>query len=283
MLQLTASSPSCPWTSYPDQNWTEQYPQTGTGSASIQYTVYTSANTGGRFANLYIGGQTLAVTQNPSPAAEDDRFVNLMYFGFLGRQPTAGEFTAQLNALHSGLSRTDLALNLFNSTEFNNRGRFAAGVYVGILGRDAEYSGWLFQRSALINGATDQTQFVANALNSAEYAITYGTPSDDQFVRLLYQNVLRRTPSQAEVNAQLALLQSGTSRTQLAMNFLTSAEFRQNSGPKLTAFLQYACMLQRDAEQWERDFWANLMSTSMTVRQVFDQFVNSPEFAIRLR
>jgi len=130
---------------------------------------------------------------------------------------------------------------------------------VGILGRDADYSGWLFQRSALINGAISQTQLVANTLNSAEYLLTYGTPSDTQFVLLLYQNVLRRTPSQAEMNAQLALLQSGTSRTQLAMNFLTSAEFQQNSGAKLNAFLAYACLLQRDAEQWERDFWANLM------------------------
>jgi hypothetical protein len=283
MLQLTASSPSCPWISYPDQNWTEQYPQTGTGSTPIQYTVYTSANTGGRFANLYVGGQTLAVTENPNPAAEDERFVDLMYFGFLGRQPTAGELSAQLAALRGGsLSWTGLALNLFNSTEFNNRGRFAAGVYVGILGRDADYSGWMFQCSALINGVINQTQLVANTLNSAEYFLTYGTPSDSQFVQLLYQNVLRRTPSQAELNAQLALLQSGTSRTQLAMNFLTSAEFQQNSGAKLNAFLAYACLLQRDAEQWERDYWANLMSTGMTVYDVFYAFVTSPEFAIRL-
>jgi hypothetical protein len=283
MLQLTASSPSCPWTSYPDENWTEQYPQTGTGSASIQYTVYTSANTGGRFANLYIGGQTLALTENLNPAAENERFVDLMYFGFLGRQPTAAELSAQLAALAGGgLSWTGLAVNLFNSAEFNNGGRFAAGVYVGILGRDADYSGWLFQRSALINGVISQTQLVANTLNSAEYLLTYGTPSDTQFVLLLYQNVLRRQPSQAELNAQLALLQSGTSRTQLAMNFLTSAEFQQNSGAKLNAFLAYACLLQRDAEQWERDFWANLMNTSMTVSQVFNGFVTSPEFAIRL-
>jgi len=96
-----------------------------------------------------------------------------------------------------------------------------------------------------------QTQLVSNTLNSAEYAIhRTARPCDTQFVQLLYQNVLRRTPSQAEMNAQLALLQSGTSRTQLAMNFLTSAEFQQNSGAKLNAFLAYACLLQRDAEQW---------------------------------
>jgi len=97
--------------------------------------------------------KTLALTENLNPAVENERFVDLMYFGFLGRQPTAAELSAQLAALAGGsLSWTGLALNLFNSAEFNNRGRFAAGVYVGILGRDADYSGWLFQRSALING-----------------------------------------------------------------------------------------------------------------------------------
>ncbi|MGO9094328.1 MAG: SBBP repeat-containing protein [Bryobacteraceae bacterium] len=283
MLQLTASSPSCPWTSYPDENWTEQYPQTGTGSASIQYTVYTSANTGARFAHLYIGGQTLAATQNLNPAAENERFVDLMYFGFLGRQPTAAELSAQLAALAGGLSWTGLAVNLFNSAEFNNGGRFAAGVYVGILGRDADYSGWLFQRSALIDGAISQTQLVANFLNSLEYQMKYGTPTDNAYVLLLYQNVLRRAPSSTELAAQLALLSSGTSRTQLAINFLTSAEFQQNSGPTLTAFLQYACILLRDAEQWERDYWSNLMTGGMTVSQVFFDFVNSAEMEIWLQ
>jgi len=174
-----------------------------------------------------------------------------MYFGFLGRLPTAAELSAQLAALQGGsLSWTGLAVGLFNSTEFNNAGRFISGLYVGILGRDAEYAGWLFQRSAFLAGQVNQAQLAANFLNSLEYQMKYGTPTDNAYVLLLYQNVLRRTPSQAELNAQLALLSSGTSRAQLAMNFLTSAEFQQNSGPKLTAFLQYACLLVRDAEQW---------------------------------
>ena len=110
----------------------------------------------------------------------------------------------------------------------------------------------------------------------------YGTPPDDQFVLLLYSNVLRRTPTPAEKAAQLALLSSGTTRTQMAMNFLNGAEFRANSGPRLTAFLQYACMLVRDSEQWERDYWSNLMSTTMTVPQVFYYFVYSDEMKILL-
>ena len=43
------------------------------------------------------------------------------------------------------------------------------------------------------------------------------------------------------------------------MSFLNGAEFRANSGPTLTAFLQYACLLVRDAAPWERDYRPNLI------------------------
>jgi hypothetical protein len=280
---LTASDPSCPWTSFSTQIWAQRYPQTGTGSATVEYSVNPTANTGGRAATIYIGGQAFTIVQDLYMAGtEDERFVKFLYFGFLGRQPSATELTTQLTALSGGLTRTTLAVNLFNSDEFNNVGRFVAGLYVGILGRDAEYAGWVFQRAALLNGTVSQAQLVTNFLGSLEYSLKYGSPTDNQYVQLLYQNVLRRTPSPAELSAQLALLSSGTSRTQLALNFLNGSEFRANSGPKLTAFLQYATLLVRDSEQWERDYWSNLMSTTMTVSDVFGYFVNSDEIKILL-
>ena len=206
-----------------------------------------------------------------------------MYFGFLGRLPTAAERSAQLSALSSGsITRVDLAVNLFNTDEFNNAGRFAAGLYVGILGRDAEYAGWVFQRAAYLSGQATQAQLASNFLNSLEYQMKYGTPTDDQYVKLLYENILRREPTPLELSNTVASLGSGTSRTQVAMSLLNSLEFRTNSGPRLTAFLQYACMLVRDAEQWERDYWSNLMNTGMTVPQVFYYFVYSDEMKILL-
>ena len=66
------------------------------------------------------------------------------------------------------------------------------------------------------------------------------------------------------------------------MSFLNGAEFRANSGPTLTAFPQYACLLVRDAAPWERDYRSNLMSTTMTVSQVFYDFVNCDEMGILL-
>ena len=45
-VNLIASSSACPWTSYSTQIWAQRYPQTGTGSTSIQVSVNTTANTG---------------------------------------------------------------------------------------------------------------------------------------------------------------------------------------------------------------------------------------------
>ena len=277
-VRLTASNPACPWSTYSAQNWVQAYPQSGIGSSSVTYTVNPSGNTGGRAAIVYIAGQALQITQDLNPLPEDSRFVNLMYFGFLGRPPTAEELSSQLGALAGGMTRTTLAMNLFNSDEFNSNGRFAAGVYTGILGRDPDYAGWLFQRAALRSGSISRLQLVADALSSPEYA-----PSpNDRFVRMLYANVLGRSPAPAELASQLETMQSGTSRAQVALSLLNGAEFRQNPGPRLTAFLQYASILSRDAEQWERDYWANLMATTMTVSQVFYDFVNSDELRIAL-
>jgi hypothetical protein len=153
---------------------------------------------------------------------------------------------------------------------------------MGILGRDAEYTGWLFQRSAFLAGAVNQLQLVTNFLNSLEYQLKYGHPPDDEFIRLLYRNILRREPSQADVDFQLGRLRSGTPRTHIAADFLNSPEFQAGSGPKLISFLQYATLLQRDAEQWERDYWAELMTGGMTVRTVFWYFVTSAEMKLML-
>jgi hypothetical protein len=65
-------------------------------------------------------------------------------------------------------------------------------------------------------------------------------------VTLLYRHILLREPSNSEIDFQAAALARGTTRVQLAANFLDSLEFRNGTGPRLTAFLLYATLLQRD-------------------------------------
>jgi hypothetical protein len=209
----------------------------------------------------------------------NQRFVQLVYFNFLGRLPRASELAEQTAALASGTTRAQLVRNFFNSEEFNLGGRLVAGLYVGILNRDAEYSGWLFQRNALATGGVTQISLVTNFLNSAEWKLKFGSPSIADFVRLMYRYILLREASQAEVQIQLDALAAGiVDRTSLANAFLNSGEFRSGTGPRLTAFLLYSTLLQREATADERTALAQQVAAGTPLITLIEGIINSPAF-----
>ena len=106
----------------------------------------------------------------------------------------------------------------------------------------------------------------------------FGNPSNDDYVRLLYRYVLLREPSPPEVQFQSNALATGTTRVQLATNFLNSAEFRVGTGPRLSAFLLYALLLQRDPSDSERSFCEGQISGGANVRDLIAQFLSTAEF-----
>lgn len=203
------------------------YPLTGTGSQAASLTIFPNFSTAFRNATVTVGGLSYSVSQAAATGNFNQRFVGQIYFNILGRIPSAPEVQFQVSALDSGLSRADLFMNFYNSLEFNNGGRFVSGLYVGLLDRDAEYGGWLFQRNALATSVVSQSNLVTNFLGAAEYSLKFGSPTLSEFVRLLYRYVLLREASEAEVTFQAA---NGGTRLQLATNFLQSAEFRTGRG-----------------------------------------------------
>jgi hypothetical protein len=147
VITLTVGA-GCPWTAVSSAPWVQVYPLNGTGSGAISYTIYPNYKTSSRSATLTVAGRNVSVTQAAASGSANERFVGLMYFNCLGRRPLPAEV-----AFHSAnlawMSRADTVMNFINSDEFNRSGRFIAGLYIGILGRDAEFGGWLFQRNAL--------------------------------------------------------------------------------------------------------------------------------------
>ena len=205
--------------------------------------------------------------------------MQLLYFSFFGRLPSQTETALQVNeALNRGVSRTALTTGFLNSTEFNTGGRFIAGLYAGILDRDAEFSGWLFQRNALSMGSVNPTSLIGNFMGSQEYALKFGNPSNEDFVRLLYRYVLLREAALAEVQFHAGFLASGSTRVQLATNFLNSQEFRGCSGPRLTAFLLHACLLLRDATAPEFALRSEQIRAGRPVIDIITEILASQEF-----
>ena len=61
---------------------------------------------------------------------------------------------------------------------------------------------------------------------SAEFKQRYGSLSDEEFVDLVYSNVLERTPDEEGRNGWVAQLKEGKSRGEIMIGFSDSQEFR---------------------------------------------------------
>jgi uncharacterized protein DUF4214 len=246
------------------------------------YTVFPNFSSASRMGAITAGGRSFTVTQQAGTGTADERFIRLLYFNYLGRLPSPSEVGFHLG---SGLSRQELALNFLNSLEFNNAGRFVGGLYVGILNRDAEYGGWLFQRNALASNVVNTDALVNNFLNSAEFTSKNGNLSDADVVKLLYRQILGREASPDEVARRTAQLAGGFTRVAFARDLLNSAEFRQGTNARLLAFLFYATLLNRGPSSAElvmrRDQIAANPSQA-TVLAILTDIVNSAEFAAQL-
>jgi hypothetical protein len=285
VLKLTVSAASCTWSASSNATWAQIYPLSGTGNADFDATVFPNFSTRSRTAQVVVAGRTVTIDQQPSTGTADQRFVDLLYFSFLGRMPTTPERELQVTqGLKPPATRTDLTMNFYNTEEFNLGGRFTAGLYVGVLARDAEFSGWLFQRNALKNGGITQLQLVTNFLNSLEFQQKYPNLTDTDFVRLMYRNILGREAGTGELNSQVAALPS-VGRIGMANAFLNHPEFRGRTDARLTAFLLYATLLARDGTPDDLAFRRKQIEgiPPVPVRTLVESFLQTSEFSELLR
>jgi hypothetical protein len=161
----------------------------------------------------------------------------------------------------------------------NLSGRYVAGLYVGLLRRDAEYTGWQFQRDALVTGGTSQLALAQNFIGSSEFELQNPGLSNRDFIILLYRQVLHRQapPAESEVMANPA-----NPRAVIASSFLNSPEFRSGADARITAFLLYATLLFRDGSATERQELINRLQGGASLAQVLADVVNGTEFAAQL-
>jgi hypothetical protein len=277
------SSGSCSWTASSDRPWLVVAPASGAGPGSVSYTVYPNFGTRTRTGHLTIAGQTIAVNQFGTFGTEPGRFLSHVFYNFFGRLPSPSELVGYLRTVDATVTRAQLVESFLASSEFSAAGRFAAGLYLGLLNRDPEFGGWFFHRNALAAGAGTSAQAVASFLSSPEFTLQHASLSDQQFIALLYTQILRRAPSQSETDAMLSAMRGGLSRADMAVNMLSGQEFRSAANPRLTAFALYATILMRDPTASERQALITRLETGGSVQSAIQDLLNGAEFHELLR
>lgn len=187
-------------------------------------------------------------------AANTPEFVTLLYQNVLGRSPDAGGFATWSTRLDSGdWTRSEVVIGFAQSLEFRSataadvlnfsRAGYAADraddvfrLYQATLGRTPDEGGLLNWAEALANGRPF-LDVVGGFVASAEFRGRYGDTTNEEFVTLLYANVLGRTPDAIGFASWTTRLNSGDwTRAEVVQGFSQSREFVLNTTPNLIAW-----------------------------------------------
>lgn len=169
-------------------------------------------------------------------ALDNRSFVLLVYQNVLGRAPDAPGLAFWTQKLNEGTPRGQVMIGFSESEEFVRdttvRLREAdtrspiARLYRAYYLREPDVAGlkyWLDSGQPLDR--------VSAAFAAApEFAQRYGSMNDEQFTRLVYQNVMDRAPDAAGLTYWLNRLAGGMTRGQLMLEFSESEEFRRRLG-----------------------------------------------------
>jgi hypothetical protein len=192
----------------------------------------------------------IQMAPTPSDTNGDRAFVLGLYHDLLGRDgSTDAGVNGWVGLLNSGWTRSDVAWAVYNSQEY--RGREVDHYYQAFLGRQenaAEQAMWV---NYLQRGGTEE-QMAGMFLNSVEYQGQF--PDNAAFVASLYDRLLGRTASDAEVAGWVDALNAGTSREDVVRGFVHSQEAAMRAQDGV-----FASFLRREADATEQAAMVDLL------------------------
>lgn len=155
--------------------------------------------------------------------ASDSRFVRQLYVDLLGRDPDGATTGALVGLLTGGASSQSVAFQLLGSIEY--RSELISSYFRDFLRRPADASTITFFLPLLGTSLTDE-DVAASFLGSTEYYTIIAGGTHASFLAQLFNDVLGRSPSPAEILPYIEQLTNGTPRSDVALQVLKSAEGR---------------------------------------------------------
>jgi uncharacterized protein (TIGR03118 family) len=226
-------------------------------------------------AGLNSGRDGLFGSLQPTAAGgANARFVDQLYQNLLNRQADAMGLAFWMGQMDQGMTRTQVAAGIENSTEF--RTDAVQNAYQQFLHRSADPAGLAFWVNSLQQGQTIE-QMEAGIVGSAEYLQSRGGGTTAGFLTALYQDALGRVIDAVGQGIFTQQLAGGASRGQVAGQIFASTEFQQ-------ALVQgdYRQFLNRPADPAGLAAFVTALQQGQTDQQIAAAIAGSDEFFARL-
>jgi hypothetical protein len=300
---LVVTPAGCAWTATSNAGFVHiTSGSSGNGRGLVSYTVDPLGSGSFRSGTITVAGATFTINQSndidsdgipdvveaqegTDPNVKDnDIFSNARLFAmqqyrdFLGREGDPSGISNWTTAIQSGaLTRAQVIDSFFNSAEFQGSVSPIVRLYFASLLRIPDYPGLQFWLSEYRNGRP-LASIADGFVQSPEFIQRYGNLNNNDFVTLLYQNVLGRDPDPQGYQFWVNQLNGGASRGQVMLGFSESREFREKSLNKVYVEMLYAGMLRRSPDQGHFDNWVALLDAGASRTEIIQRFLDSLEY-----
>jgi sugar lactone lactonase YvrE len=274
-VALTASASGIP---EPTLQWRKdgsELPGATNGTYAISSAQLTDTGTYIAVATNYSGSvtshtATLTVVSTPNP------LLLPLYRMILMREITVGEVQSDDAMLADGMTLPQLYEQLLTTSEYQKRRiESVIRLYYAGLARPPDFDGLMGWSSVLRSGQATLAQVAQAFVGSAEFQGRYGSLDDTQFIRQLYQNILRRQADSAGLTYWLGQIAEGASRGVVLAGFSESAEFQQSIAQEVTIERAFALLWSRMPTWTELISWTEFLQG----QDQTSTFLDSPEFA----
>jgi len=217
-----------------------------------------------------------------SPLDDTTVFVQQVYQDFLNRDPDAGGSDYWVNAIDvDNVPRAQLVEDFLNSAEFGQTVSPVTRLYFAYFNRIPDYGGLMYWINAYSTGTplADVSNVFAG---SAEFTDTYGNLSNEEFVTLVYQNVLDRNPDAGGLSYWTGVLdRSEQTRGQVMIGFSESTEYIALMDSQIYVTMTYIGLLRRSPDQGGFTYWVGIMDGGGSGLNLIEGFLSSGEYAAR--
>lgn len=178
-------------------------------------------------------------------------FVMQQYRDFFAREATQAEIDFGVSAISISGRATMVQILLRSPQVLENMGPIVR-LYASYFLRNPDYQGLNFWVNEYVSGRWTFPAISNFFATSPEFAARYGSLSNDQFVTLIYRNVLNREPDPdgfafwvKQLNDFARNQATGRSAGQVMADFSESPENKQKTRALVEAVLLYAIMLKQ--------------------------------------
>lgn len=217
----------------------------------------------------------------PEPWTSTTDFVRQTYIDLLRRTPSDAEVQQAAARITAGQTPAAFVAEMVDSREMQVHVKAVIRLYRAYYLRNPDHRGlghWIAQGRAGWTLSRISNEFAA----APEFAVRYGTLTDDAFVDLVYQNVLGRGPDAAGRSYWMGRIDEGLYRGQLMTSFSESPEYIQKSTGTTNLVALYDGLFQVSVPRGRSDYYSSaLQDGTTTLTELARQFLADSDYTKR--